>query len=156
MLKLAITSIFIGTTLLGFSTENIPLPEELKSDESRYVYEHIGIGCIHLLEHDYMSALENFSIAESYNSDASELRAELHLWICFGQVIAYDNLDMSDQCKQAVGSLFLSVYDIESEEESIEEEDSSSEVWEFMKQLASLAKSSNVRRLLEELVNDDE
>jgi hypothetical protein len=159
MSKLAMTSIFIGATVFGFSVENLPLSVEITSNEAAFVYEHVGTGCVHLLSHDYFSALESFSIAESYNDYSSELRAEMYFWISLGRAIAYDNLGMGDQCKQAIGSFFLAMY--EAQDEVDEEEDGllsqeEIEAIELVKQIISLAKSPNIRGFLEEIFSDEE
>jgi hypothetical protein len=158
MLKLAITSIFLGATLFSFSTENTSFFSEIKSDANDPFYQYIGFGSVNLFSGDYFAALENFNRAESFREGPIEL-----FWVSFGKAIAYDSLGMGDRCNQAIGSLFLTIYAFadEEDEESFEEEDDftsqeATQAWEFMRQLASLAPSPNVRNLLVQLINDME
>jgi len=181
MLKLVISTIFFGSTVLGFSTQNSSFseetspyelfsfigkmsPEDLASvfervrfSENFCVYTHMGLGALNIDAGDYSSAIENFDKAESINKESAKLQPELDFWISFCRAIAYDNLGMSKECAQSIGSLVLIAYnmngeDADKEDEGIADEESD-EATQFLQKLASRAKSWNVRKYLLEITN---
>ena len=160
MLKLMMAAIFLGATLPCFPHEDIRFFKELESTDVHPVYQRIAFGAVNLSSHEYVRALENFEIAISMLENSEESVPGAVFLIRFCQAIAYDNLGLWTQCEQTIGSMFLSLYAVEDEEEnqgSIDDEDFSSQEdkdgCEFLRQLAALAHSSNVRGLLLDFVD---
>lgn len=82
--------------------------------------------------------------------------------ITFSQVIAYDCLGFHDQCKQAVGSLFITINEknetedaLSADQQSANEKNEDTEfAIQFLQNLVVLAPSTDVRTLLLSLVED--
>ena len=114
---------------------------------------HIGYGNGFLLTDEPWLALECFQKASSFidKSDPSSISIKFILY--FSQIVAYDYVGQHDQCKQSIGSLFLlaSEYvddDCDEDESATEEDEDSALVVQFLKSIAVLAPSKDVRNLL--------
>ena len=123
---------------------------------------HFSYGNTHLLLHEPWKALEQFQRANSLLDKSDGSSCPIGFLITFGQVIAYDCLGFHDQCKQAVGSLFLNINEYNDEDDPLYEEDECSQTTceeskialQFLQNLAILAPSSEVRELLFSLIED--
>ncbi len=135
-------------------------------------------GNIHLMLRDFEMALEDFRRASFYTEQCDQETAdEAEFLTLFGQVVAYDNLNMRDKCDQALSALILSIKEGDEEEEeddddfnfSIKESDKLvqelatltigvylySEYYKTMCDLALLAPSDNVRETLLSILDED-
>lgn len=183
MLKFVISSIFFGSTILGFSAQSNPFSEEttvqelisivqrippeefvsaveyIKSHENFYEYMFVGLGMFSLDAEDYSSAIDNLNRAEAVHKKSIKPQPELDFVISFCKTVAYDNLGLHKECCESLGSLVLLSYEMgrdssDSDEESSNEEPD--EVAGFLQKLASRAKSANLKGFLLESMNDSD
>lgn len=163
-----IYKLILAVLLLGFSyssfAEEIPQLDDkwnLHNDSLALVY--IGRGNENLLEHHYSQALSDFQYAASLLNNEKIHIPELDFLICFGQIIAYDNLGLKDQCQNAMLSLFLII--TQNDDETCNDDqsgvvDSNSDQEEYiegaalMMKLINLAPSPSVREFLFSLIED--
>ncbi len=159
MLKFIIAAFFLGGAISGFSIEDIFEGTELSDEQPAYIY--ISMGAERVLAQDFTTALEHFAAAAALAKSSPLPLPDAGFFIHFGQAIAYDNLGLEDQCKQALGSMVLTMYAMEEGEaednpefaydEDVLEEDASP--WTFMRKMASLASTPDVRMLLLDLID---
>ncbi len=153
MLKFAIATILLGSSLSCVAEDHFNPFEALEEDGAHSIYESIGLASVCLIEGDYHGALDNYFIASLMAEDAVPSVPGAKFLIHFGKAIAFDNLGMRDQCMQAIGTMFVSLVadndDLE-EEDGEDEPDTPEEIeaYEFMKNLATLAPSQDVREFL--------
>src|SRR5271156_3333067 len=107
MLKFAIATVLLSSTLPCISQENMPVVKETELSETYSAYLSIWNGNANLRSQNYTGALENFALATAFLENAEGSFPEVDFLIHFGQVVAYDNLGLPDQCRQALGSMFL-------------------------------------------------
>lgn len=116
-------------------------------------------GNMHLFSHEPLQALENLQWANAY-LDASDVSSiPIGFLITFSEVIACDCLGFHDQCKRAIGSLFIAINEDdatvdENQELDSDKNDDTKLAVQFLQNLASLTPSAEVRGLLLSLVED--
>lgn len=123
---------------------------------------HYGYGNAHLVSNEPWQALEHFQKAASCLVKSDSSSCPIGFLITFSQVIAYDCLGFHDQCKQAMGSLFLTINEYDEEEDRSPESnepmrannEESKIAVEFLQHLATIAPSPAVRELLFSLTED--
>lgn len=163
MLRLIVLRLFFGIACLGiglpcFAEEFEPTLKEWQSESLTY----LGNGNAHLLAHEPWQALENFQKASALLDPTDNSSFVIGFLISFGQAIAYDCLGFHGKCKEAIGSLFLAIsgYDDEESPETGLNTDSNSHEYEssvqFLRNLAVIAPSLEVRELLLSLIDDME
>lgn len=122
---------------------------------------HIANGNDHLFMQEPLRALEEFENAKSVLDRTGDFQHPINFLITFSKIIAYDCLGSESQCRESVGSLFLRInenndereeYNIQSEEEN----EKSKMIISFLRNLAVLSPSSQVRELLFSLIEDME
>jgi hypothetical protein len=121
---------------------------------------HLSYGNSHLLLYEPWQALEQFQRANSLLDKSDNSSCPIGFLITFGQVIAYDCLGFHDQCKQAVGSLFLNINEYDDGDDLRSEEnecgqtacEDSKIALQFLQNLAMLAPSSEIREFLFSLI----
>ncbi len=158
MLKLVIFMFFLGMGSTCFSEDD--KQHQLKEWQSESL-NHLGYGFGNLLTHEHCIALEEFQKASSLLDHSDNFSSLISFLICFGQSIAYDALGFSEQCKQAIGSLFFAMNRFDDEDSGFDFEvdpgtfknDSSIS---FLRDLIAIAPSREVRELLNGLVEDIE
>jgi hypothetical protein len=155
MLRVVLVILLLGIWFPCFSEESRDDLREWQSESLEYfIY-----GSAHLLEHEPWRALENFQTATDHLDRSSSAMSFL---VSFGQVIAYDVLGFKEQCKQAIGSLFLAVNEGDKEDQEAEmntnREFSISGEYEeavgFFRDLAAVAPSPDVRELLFSFIDE--
>jgi hypothetical protein len=136
-------------------------------------------GNMHLMLRDFEMALEDFRRASFYaEQGGQESEDEADFITLFGQVVAYDNLNMRDKCDQALSALILSINEDDDEEEEEDDDDFNfslkesdkmvqelatlaiqvyfyGEFYKMMRELALLAPSDNVREALISILDED-
>ena len=123
---------------------------------------HCGYGNAHLLLNEPRQALEQFQRASSLLDKSDGSFCPIRFLVTFNQIVAYDCLGLHDQCKQAVGSLFLGVHEWDDGDDSVPEENEGSQtedkasefIIHFLRSLASFAPSPDVRGLLFSITDD--
>jgi hypothetical protein len=153
MLRLILTTLFLGIWLPCFSEE---FRNNLKEWQGESL-KHMSDGSINLLSNEPWRALRDFQRAEALLDRSDRASSAIGFLISFGQVIAYDALGFREQCKQSIGSLFLTFNEYNKEEDRNAEDgtnknflvpDEYEESVEFLRNLAAVAPSSDVRELL--------
>ena len=148
----------------------LPIFSEETSNEFHYPLQewqneallYFSYGNVHLLSHEPWKALEQFQRANSLLDKSDSSSCPIGFLITFGQVIAYDCLGFHDQCKQAIGSLFLNFNEYDDGDDLPSEKDECSQTTyeeskvalQFLQNLAILAPSSEIRELLFSLIED--
>jgi hypothetical protein len=109
-----------------------------------------------------MHALEDLQWANAYLDTSDASSNPIGFLITFSEVIAYDCLGFRDQCKQAIGSLLITINENEESDVGVfenqqpvnEKSDDTQLAIQFLKKLVFLAPSTEVRDLLLSLVED--
>ncbi len=122
---------------------------------------YVGCGNENLLSHNYVAALEDFGRASSLLKKLEQPCPELEFLIFFGKAIAYDNLELKNECQNALVSLFLILNDGEGMDDESETNGSDvqaraeyEEADQIMKRLAMQAPTFSVRSLLLSVVDE--
>lgn len=158
MLRLILVAAFLGTWGFCFSEEALQVAKEWQSESLLYLEQ----GNANLLAHEPWRALEDFQRATSFLDKSDKSSCAIGFLISFGQVVAYDSLGFREQCKQSLGSLLLVIneYD-EGEDQDAEigvQEDSSIDTSEaaveFLRKLATMTPSQDIRELLLSIVDE--
>jgi hypothetical protein len=160
MIKWMLVALFFIVGLPIFSEETSNKFHHPLQEWQNEVLLHFGYGNTHLLLHEPWQALDQFQRANSLLDKSNSSSCPIGFLITFGQVIAYDCLGFHDQCRQAIGSLFLNINEYDDGDDLHSEEDESSQTaceeskiaLQFLKNLAVLAPSSEVRELLFSLI----
>lgn len=160
-MKLLVLSLFLSlglysqaeTTSAGLIEDSDPL-------------EHLALDCIgrgdaFLVFHQYTEALAEFNRVMPLLEDLGDKSDVIGFLASFGKIIAYDNLGMVKECKEAMGDLLFIVIDEDNvdeiDDESISEDlrssKSNSDSLVFLRNLASLAQTKTVRALLDRLID---
>jgi hypothetical protein len=121
---------------------------------------HTANGNYHLISQQPWNALEDFHKAKSILDKTGNFDHPINYLITFSEIIAYDCLGFDEQCRQSIGSLFLSMNE-DSEEgwaengspTEKENEDSKVAIF-FLQNLAILAPSDQVREFLFSFIED--
>jgi len=161
MLRLVLAVMFLGIWLPCFSEEISQDAKDMNLQNERLALVYIGCGNENLLSHNYSSSLEDFQRASSLLDKQENSYLELDFLIFFGKAIAYDNLGSKDQCQSSMASLFFILTAGENEGDDIESNATKGrlpkeyeDADEFMKKLAALAPSPNVRDFLLSIVDE--
>ncbi len=161
MFKTMLSVLFLGMGLSCFSEECVHglQSTEVNLDEEKQVLFYIGCGNNHLLSNDFSYALEDFQMASNVLSQRENRSPEQEFVIAFGKIIAYDNLGSYEQTQNALVSLFTLIFNGDEEEDDELESDESPQEYDekgeaILKQLAGLARSPNIRELLNTLMAD--
>jgi hypothetical protein len=160
---------YIVSTLLclsaGVSCMSREVPQEIHlpfgiSAAPAVVYPVTGY--LHLMLHDFEMALEDFRkatyCAEQCDAETAE---EVECMVLFGQVIAYDNLNLRDDCDRALLALLTmhveeDDFDVDDEEEDSEEDKQfNEEMHTMIYDLAQLCPSDDVRNTLTSLIEKE-
>ena len=163
MLRLSALRLFFLVACLAvglpcFAEESESFLKEWQSESLTY----IGNGNAHLLAHEPWQALENYQKANEFLDLTDNSSFVLGFLISFGQAVAYDCLGFHGKCKQAIGSLFFAINGYDSEEPAGVDQnpDSNSHEYEssvqFLRDLAAIAPSLEVRELLFSIIDDIE
>jgi len=157
MFRGMIVALFLLVGVQGFSEEKTPFAWDSES-----VY-YLGQGNLRLLWNEPWSALENFERASLSIQSLDPMEDTLEFLVWYGRIIAYDILGLEDECRRAIGSLFLTIYSgyRDFEEEDDDDEDcapfaSCGKGLEILRKLAAKAPSEDVRGLLLDLLDDVE
>lgn len=158
MLRATLTAICLGASSLCFAHE-LPAPlNAIEWGEDRLVYVYTGVGCGYLLTEQPQEGLKHLLTAESLIDPSDEEAPVYRFFVSFGQIVAYDCLGQRDLCLQALGKMFLTLHDEESEDDDEDEDgDSVPEAAAFVetfRKLAQLAPSPDVKAVLLSVVDD--
>lgn len=122
---------------------------------------HLAQGNMHLLSHEPWHALEDLRRANAFLDISDASSSPIGFLITFSQVIAYDCLGFHDQCRQAIGSLFIRINENNEDDDAIFEDHQLNEKNEdakfaiqFLQKLVAIAPSAEVRDLLFSFVED--
>lgn len=159
MLRILLTVMCLGTTLLSFSNENTPQPNELPplelpSEATPFIY--IGYGMGNVLADAPQTALDYLETAESLLIPGDELLPTAKLLIAFTRAVAYDNLGLLEKCEQAIGCMILTLSEHEDSDDIDDFFEDSKIVTQLMKDVAAKASSFAVRNFLLEIAEDDD
>lgn len=143
----------------GFTEEGLNHHLE---DWQNKALSHLAQGNMHLLSREPWRALEDLRWANACLDTSDTSSSPIGFLITFSQVIAYDSLGFHDQCKQAIGSLFITINEnnedddivIEEQQPANEKNDDTKAAIHFLEKLVFLAPSTEVRALLLSLVDD--
>lgn len=122
---------------------------------------YTAAGHLHLMLRDFEMALQDFRKATFCAEQSDEETAEdVELMVRFGQVIAYDNLNLRDDCERTLQALLMSSEksepdEEEEEEESEEDKQVSEEVHTMFYNLAQLCPSDDIREALTSLIEKE-
>lgn len=157
-MKAILFAICIGLISPSFSDETSNFSEKVEMHDDSLMLIYLACGNANLLSGDFESSIQDFQKASTLLTKTQEQYSELEFLVSFGKAIAYDNLGMVDQAKQAIGSLFILINESEDiESNSITGKPSSSdsqEAVEIMRKLASLASTSQIRDMLLLIVDE--
>ncbi len=158
MFKWILPALFFGAGISCFSEEKIENVYEASLHNESLALVYVGRGNENLIYHRDAFALEDFTKASTLLEELNPRSIELDFLICFGKVIAYDNLGLRSECQNALASLFFIIEDEEDDgTESDFLQDNLSQDYEeadmLLRQLANLAHSPKVRDLLLSLVD---
>lgn len=143
----------------GFAEEDLHYHLQ---DWQNKALSHLAQGNMHLLAHEPWRTLEDLQWANACLDTSDTSSSPIGFLITFSQVIAYDCLGFHDQCKQAIGSLFITINEngedngTASEDQSFanEKNEDTEFAIQFLQKLVVLAPSTEVRALLLSLVED--
>ncbi len=139
--------------------------EDLQHDLQDWQNEalsHLAQGNMHLLSHEPSRALEDLQWANAHLDTSDASSNPIGFLITFSEVIAYDCLGFHDQCKRAIGSLFITINENDEDVDTVfadpkpgnEKNDDTKLAIQFLENLVFLAPSTEVRELLLSLVED--
>jgi hypothetical protein len=125
--------------------------------------QYFANGSANLLAHKPWRALEDFQRSNALLDKTDKSTSVISFLISFGQAIAFDSLGFREECKEAIGSLFLIIneYNLEdgqdsgdNSEDDFSDSKENEEAVQFLHNLAAISPSSDVRELLLSLVNE--
>ena len=103
MFRFLLTLLLLITKFSGFSNQYHDPIQNWRNE----VTLHLSYGNLHLMSDQPWLALEEFQKAKSFIDVSESSSLPLDFMITFGQVIAYDRLGFHDQCKQAIGAMYI-------------------------------------------------
>jgi hypothetical protein len=158
MIRWIFTALLLVIKCPGFTED---LQHDLR-DWQNEALSRLAQGNMHLFSHEPMHALEDLQWANAHLDTSDASSNPIGFLITFSEVIAYDCLGFHDQCKQAIGSLFITINEnnesdgagFEDQQPVNEKNDDTKFAILFLEHLVFLAPSTEVRELLLSLVED--
>lgn len=156
MFKMVLVLLIFGMGTPCFS-------EESRRDLKEWQIEHLQYfmnGSVNLLSDEPWQALENFQKAASLIEKTDEFSFASGFLVAFGQAIAFDVLGFTEQCRQSVCSMIFAINRYDDEDTSVQLNknshriDDSDEIVNFLRNLAEIAPSRDVRELLFSFVDE--
>jgi hypothetical protein len=150
MIKIILALLIFGIGTPCFSEES---QRELKEWQIEHL-QYFMNGSVNLLSDEPWKALENFQQAASLIEKTDEFSFASGFLVSFGQAIAFDVLGFTEQCRQSVCSMIFAINRYGDEDTSIRLNrnpphiEESDEIINFLRNLAAIAPSRDVRELL--------
>lgn len=128
--------------------------EEKVASNEQMALLYLSCGNVNLASKNYASALDDYMKALDLMDDSVDSGVEF--LIIFGMTIACDNLHLSDLCKRNMLRIKTLMSAFEDEDEDIEEYsvNGDDEVPNYLRSLANMAQSEEVRGMLLFLISD--
>lgn len=147
MLKMLLPLLLLCGSIPTYA-EEITLPtQSSESNTEIMALTYVGFGCGYILVGQFEGALATLEMAEAQLATLEKRAPEADFMLAFAKIVAYDNLNMRQECEQAVGSMFIALANIDTSEDEIDDEDDAF-TQEFFHQLAMSASSPDIREIL--------
>jgi len=149
---IALPLMSIMTLICPIQSDAVPqLPpnsQEQASDDIR-PFLLCGFGDINLSYQNFYGALDFYKKAlEEVNFDDDFDNKMMEFMILFRMTVAYDNLNMIDQCKNNITQMKELIASIPDDTETEDEDEEASEVMQFLTSIANLSPTDEIRNEL--------
>jgi len=161
MFKCVISALLCLSTGISCLAQEIPAEIELPYFTVHPSVVYAASGNLHLMLRDFESALEDYHKASICAEQSDQETAEIvEFFVLFGQIVAYDNLQLREKAEQSLGALILSLNEEDEEEEFDEEDDGEwmefrDEICKMMLRMARLAPSDDIREILTSIIEEE-
>lgn len=150
--------LFILSLLMFSLYSHAEEQENPDSHEHSMSLIYVGYGNKHLMNGEFFQGLHAFQQAEQFLIKSGQPCYEIEFLISFGKAIAYDNLNLKNECQGAIGALMY-IFNANNRGQNGDKEPSFSskeyeEADESLKELARLAASIDVREILLSMIDE--